>query len=1581
MKNIEIRNARENNLKNISLKIPKQKITVITGVSGSGKSSLAHDVIFKEAQRLFIESMSNQSRRLIKSYAKVDVDSITGLSPVVLVSQNTNVISASSTVGTLSGIYDYLRLLMARFAASEMDISPWKQQRRLFSFNTQYGACPKCRGVGMEEFVDYKLIIKDENLSLREGALKITLPTGYTVYSQVTIDVLNQVCEAEGFNVDIPWKGLTKENKDIILYGSDKIKIPFGKHSLESRMKWSGITAKPRELGFYRGIIPIMEEILIRDRNANILRFVSSHKCKLCNGSRLNQQALSHYFKEKNIADFSEMDMFEINEFFKNNNFSETNNESYLKIREIILQQSQMLIDLGLGYLQLNRKASSLSSGESQRIRVAKMAQSQLSGLLYIFDEPSVGLHAADQQPLIDLMYKLKAKGNTVLLIEHEHQMIKSADHIIEIGPKAGEYGGEIIYEGSASEFFNKNIPNSLTQQYILNENKAVVSPKVDSLEEEISLNNIDIHNLKNIDVNFKLKALNVVCGVSGSGKSSLIIDGFATDFARESKKYILENSKLPKQIFTIDQKPIGRTPRSNPATYTKVFDKIRALFAKLPESKEKEFKSSHFSFNTKGGRCEHCQGAGYNVIGMHFVGNVEIVCESCNGNRFSDKILQVKYKGKNIKDILDLRIEDAVDFFKDQPQIYKMLAGMNELGLGYITLGQRATSLSGGEAQRIKLASEMIKNAKQSSIYILDEPSTGLHSYDVEVLMLAINKLISNGHTVIIIEHNEAIIKAANHIIELGSGSGKYGGNIVFEGELKDLLKTNSLTAKALKGEIQSKISKLDNNNESAEIELFGVKTNNLKNVDISIEKNKLNVFTGVSGSGKSSMAFDTIFKTGRDAYLETFPTYLRSRMDNSSQADYDSFKGLTASISHQHKKSKATLRSTLGTYSGIYDLYRLLFSRISKDKNKELCQQESGFFSFNKQEGACSHCRGLGEITLPDDDAFIDDKNKAILDGAISKNKIAKFYVDSNGQFYWTLKALAEKLNLNIDIPWNELSAEIKNIILFGDNDNLLDVEWVFKQKTKSGSHSFSGYWKGFSNLINEEYQRKKENNNIKGFDGILKQELCPICEGNRLNGDVLSYEIANVNLSELLKLDVKNSKLLFQKWQTVLSKNELKISEDIFAEINTKLDTLIDLDLSYLQFSRNLNTLSGGEMQRVSLASSLGARMSDITYVFDEPSRALHPKNRKQVLAKIQNLCNDGNTVIAVEHSPEFINNADNVYEFGPAAGKLGGELKLIKKDEKIFAENIIRDKREIDFKNSISIKSAFANNLKNIDLEIPMSVLVGVLGVSGSGKSSLIREVIYKSVNASKAINCNSISGIDSFDNVQYINADFINTPNSSLAIFLKIEDAISKQFAKLPQALQNKRNARYFSKKGPNKCKDCNGSGEITIEMDFISNISEKCPQCNGSGFNAEVLNYKLLGNNIFEMHNKSVSEAYELFIDDKIISERLSLIKEIGLGYLPLSQKVKELSLGEKQRLILASSININANSNTLFLLDEPSKGLSNKDIQALFNIFDTLLSQGHSVIMVEHNTMVIDNCDHIIELGPGGGEDGGIVI
>jgi excinuclease ABC subunit A len=1589
LKNSEIvlKGVWENNLKGFDLKIPKNKLIAITGISGSGKSSLVHDVIYKEAQRLFMEALSTDSRRLLKSYSQPKVESISGLSPVVAVSQKTISHHSGSTVGTLSGIYDLLRLLMARFGESKIDISPLKQSRRLFSFNTPYGSCPHCNGVGLEEYINPELIIKDPNLSLREGALKITTPSGYTVYSQVTIDVLNQVCNIEGFDVDTPWNKLSEENKNIIFYGSDKIKIPFGKHSLESRMKWSGIKAKPREEGYYRGIIPIMSEILKRDRNNNILRFVSSAVCSHCNGSRLNKQALSFYFQGKNMADFSNMDIAELDKFFRQDFKNIPNEASYLKLKSEILKYINTLINMGLSYLSLNRKASTLSAGESQRIRLANMTQSSLTGLLYIFDEPSVGLHPSDQEAIKNILKSLVNKGNTVLLIEHEHEMISTADWIIDIGPKAGTNGGELIFSGPYQKFIQEIMKNSITQEYLLRKKPEI---NIDSKKEKsfFEIKNTNIHNLKSISVKFKRNAINVVCGVSGSGKSSLVIDCLAEDFKRDKRQYLVDDENLPKNIISISQSPIGRTPRSNPATYTKIFDKIRALFAKAEKAKEQKLKSSHFSFNVKGGRCENCQGAGYNLVGMHFIGEVEVECDFCHGNRFNNNILEIKYNNKNIKEVLDLSIDDAAIFFQNQKDIKQMLDAMIELGLGYLSLGQRATTLSGGEAQRVKLAAEMVKKAKQETLYIFDEPSTGLHAYDVNILLKAFKKLKRNGHSLIIVEHQEDIILSADHIIELGPKSGKYGGELVFEGSLDEFVKQKSISAQYLSKNRQRNISAKKNkdNTLTKYIEFKGVRTNNLKNIDIKIPHNQFNVFTGISGSGKSSLAFDTIYKVGSEAYYETLPTYIRSRINQQSNAKYEFQQGLTACLSLKQNKSNNNSRSTIGTYSGIYDLYRLLYSRISRNSKNIPSPQNSSYFSFNKQESACTNCKGLGEVSIANEFAFINHPEKSIYNKTITDSKIVRFYLDENGQYHWTLKALEKELGMNFDLPWNEIPEEQKQIILWGHSTEKLEVEWHFERKGRKGTHHFTGLWQGLIPLINEEYERKHADHRASAFLPIMKQLPCPVCNGERLQKEVLDYKILGKNIGDLSSLEIRESISLIKKWQKELPEKDAKIVKEVLEEILNKFLIIDRLDLYYLSINRTVKSLSGGEMQRLSIASNLGSKMSGITYVFDEPSRGLHRNNITTIINSLQEIVNKGNTVIAVEHNPQFIKQADNIFEFGPGSGNNGGELTFQGKgtDYQFPKVNIKRIKKADEkSKHFINIGSAHANNLKNINLEIPCDKIVGIHGVSGSGKTSLLREVIFKSFINNTPTNCKSIEGLDSFQQLIYVNSDIDKTnQNKRIASYLGLESPIRKLFASTESAKANKKKESFFSNTSKDgKCYNCGGLGTVSVKMDFISDINEICPECGGHGYKTEVLEYKFNDKTIAEIMSMDIKLASNILADDNNLNQSFKLLDEFGLSYLSLGSKIKQLSMGEMQRLKIAKQLLSNKSSKTLFLLDEPSKGLSNKDLQYLFNSFDKLIHQGNSIIMIEHQQDVLNQCEYLIEIGPEAGNKGGEII
>ncbi len=1592
MTTIQITGARENNLKNISLEIPHNQLILLTGVSGSGKTSLAYDVIFKEGQGRFLESLSSNTRHYLSRVNRPDVDEIKGLRPVISVDQKTLIRSARSTVGTLSSIYDLLRLLFARLGETKSDITPLKQQRRLFSFNTNYGACAHCKGLGMEEVIDPELIIKNPDLSLREGALVITQPSGYTVYSQVTIDVMNQVCQSEGFHVDIPWKNLTEAQKEIVWYGSDKIKIPFGKHSLESRMKWSGITAKPREEGYYKGIIPIMEEILKRDRNANILRFVKAQKCSVCNGQRLNKAALSIKFDGKSIADFNKMTIAEVDYFFKNYQGKEKSSSTFESIQKEVLEITDLLTALGLGYLQLSRESATLSGGESQRIRLANQIQNQLSGLLFVFDEPSIGMHSRDQQKLLQMMRRLVNNGNTVMVIEHEMDFIPAVDWIIDIGPKAGLKGGELIFNGTSKDFLSQEIPDSLTKKLYLEESlKTNQKSKVQNTK-TLKIQGANIHNLKQIEVDFQLGVLNVVCGVSGSGKSSLVMDTLVDDFKKEQPQYITQGKADIQQIIAIDQSPIGRTPRSNPATYTKVFDHIRKLFAKQEDAKQKGFGKSDFSFNVKGGRCETCQGAGYRLLGMHFIGNVEIRCEHCGGKRFQKDLLEVKFQGKNIYEVLEMQVDEACDFFKNEKDIYRIVSAMQKLGLGYLQLGQRATTLSGGEAQRVKLATEMARKTKGKTLYILDEPTTGLHAYDVNILIQSLNELQALGHSIIVIEHHHRILQEAHHIIELGPESGASGGEVVFQGSYENLLKQTTLTAQALQGKFIPESTDKTTAKKLDYIELKGVQTHNLKNIDVQIPKNKITVITGVSGSGKSSLAFDTLFAEGQNQFLQSLPNYVRGRMNSNSQAQFDKINGLTPCIAVDGRKSNQSPRSTLGTVSDIYDLFRLLYSRTGLDANGNLCRLESSAFSFNNQDAACPYCKGLGEITTTDPDKLISHPELSILNGALKGSKTGKFYGDSNGHWVWTLKALDQALNLNLDKPWKELSENSKELVLFGKPDLQLDVDWRFVRKGKEGSHQFTTQWQGLVALVDEEYQRKHDDKRGDSMLPIMKQVKCAQCDGNRLNSTALSITIDQLNIAQLSSQSIAQCINTIENWKKRLSKEQLQISKDIREELLARLQGLVNMELEYLQINRKSATLSGGEMQRLKIAGHIYGSMTGITYVLDEPSIGLHPKNTNKLLQELQRLKALGNTLVLVEHDIDLIKAADHLILMGPNAGAHGGEVIAAGKTEEVLQKYPMEEQPlpkitkapKSEVKKAIQIRSAFANNLKNIDLNIPSGQLIGISGVSGSGKSSLLYEVIFRSAQVNRAVNCKSIDGLNQFEEVVLVSQKLEDGNSQSIpATYLGLFDSLRKLFADKAKKEGQKIHPKVFSfntKEG--KCPECNGQGKTKVSMDFLSDIWEVCPECGGSRYQAEALQYTIKGKNIAEVLQLSFDEAAYLFGNR---FEIIGLMQKIGLGYLQLGQSLNTLSGGESQRLKLVKqlgqSLSKKANASKLFLLDEPSRGLSFKDIEKLFSLFELLIEQGHSILMIEHNTAMVSACHSVIELGPRGGDAGGFLV
>lgn len=1589
---IELKGVKQNNLKNVSLKLPRNKFIVITGVSGSGKSSLAFEVINNEGRRKYFINLSGHARKYLNKLEKPDADSINGLTPTIAVSQSQSNYSPRSTVGTISEIYDYLRLLYARLGESEnksLEIS-----RSLFSFNSPEGACPHCNGLGLEDKIDANLLIEDENKSIRERAFKITNPQGYIIYSQVTIDALEQVCQAHGFSVDIPWKDLNDEQKDIVLNGSKIIIIPYGKHTLESRMKWSGITAKPREEGYYKGILPVMNDILKRDRNPNILRFAKTVRCTQCQGKRLSEQSLSVKIADFSIDDLATQSLNELSNSLSKLKISSNQKEVAEQIIQPIQKRIALLKELGLGYLSCSRTANTLSGGEIQRLRLAKQIASGLRNITFVFDEPSAGVHPIVNNQIILKLKELVSNGNTVITVEHDEATMLQADWIIEIGPQAGFLGGEIMFSGTKQDFL-KSKHKSLTLDYLQKRKTIEIPFLADKKTAEFSIKNAEINNLKNISAHFKYNRMNVITGVSGAGKSSLL---FQTLIPLANNTYHnqihaigqpqLENFSFSR-VLHVDQSAIGKTARSTPATYTKIFDSIRKLYAKLPESKEKKYTQSTFSYNTKGGRCEKCEGAGKIETGMHFLGNIEKTCDHCHGKRYTEGLNKIKYKEKSIADILDLSFNQASAFFIDEPSVQKQLRVVKDIGLGYLKLGQSSNSLSGGEAQRIRLATELIKGNTKNSLYIFNEPSSGLHFHDIQILLNLFAQLLQQGHTLLVIEHNLDIVRNAHHIVDLGPEGGEKGGGVVFSGTYNDLENCKkSLTSKSIR-----QVPELDKPapttiNLNSPIKLSGVRTNNLKGINIEIPVRKITAIIGKSGSGKSSLAFDTLFSESQNRFTESFPNYVRQFSSHYSQAKFDSVSGLTPVIGLRQKNQIQDARSTLGTFTELYDLYRLLYSRFGEIAEKQSREKYSAsHFSFNQAEGSCENCSGVGTILTSNAQLFLDKTDKSLLDGAFINHKSIQFYADPNGQYLATLKEVGKRFNIDYSQAFDLLDQSDIDKAFFGTGDEVYEVEWKFKRKNNTGTHNFKGKWQGFVALILDEYYRKKANGKGDDILPFLTEEKCVSCHGQRLNPQVLEVKFQGLNIAELSDLSIQETWNLFNSIYQKIDTPEFKhLDNQLTENILQKLSALNQMGLGYLQMSRKTHTLSGGEYQRTLIGIQLNGNLSGITYILDEPGTGLHPTDFPIITRAIQRLKKLGNTIVLTDHNPDIIQSADHLIELGPDSGINGGEIVYSGKPEShpdVFNKSKLRFKQAVTSKhNAIIIKQAKANNLKNIDVQFKTNQLNVVCGVSGSGKTTLVKEVFLASHKANQATNCKSISGLNPENKMHWVSSRKGFSGQSIIANYLSLYDEIRKIFAKQEQAKEQKLKAGDFSfqSKG-GQCPVCKGQGEIRVKLDFINDVSTICESCNGRRFISKVLSIEHEGLPIDKVLNLSVSEALNFFSENTVLKQKLEFIQKIGLSYLRLNQQLKQLSGGEFQRTKIVREILTTDIQNGIFLFDEPSKGLHKNDLDFLFELFQTLLNQNCTLIVIEHNPLIIDKAHHIIELGEGAGELGGDLI
>lgn len=1930
LKEIIIQGAAEHNLKNVGLRLPRNALITITGVSGSGKSSLAFDTIYREGQRRFVESLSTYARQFMGRMDKPRVERIEGLSPTVSIDQKSVNRNPRSTVGTITEIYDHFRLLYARLGIphcarcgqevtalgadpivsrilelpentkvqilapvvrerkghyrkdlegwrlkgfvraridgvevrleDEIDLHRYKKhtielvidrlrvsagkrsriadavemalgltgslvtvfaggenrtyssklscpscdidipemEPSLFSFNSPQGACPECNGLGFNKSVDPALIVPDPSLSINEGAIRTMTKTGYLAYSRLGRESLAKVAAHFGFSLDQPWSELTRKQQNLLLYGSgdQKVRLSFEWKSCSSSLRVKGEDNKP-----IAGIIPSMEKAYRFSRPTHLEKFMRAGTCPACNGARLRDGALAVLFGGRRIDELAALSVRDANLFFRGLLLEGRSQTIGRDLLAEIRARIDFLEGVGLGYLTIDRPASSLSGGEAQRVRLATQLGAGLQGVVYVLDEPSIGLHDRDNRRLIGALEDLRDRANTVVVVEHDRAMITSSDHLVDMGPGAGRLGGEVVAAGTPDEVAAGGAherPEGVTARYLRGTETIPFPTKRRSPSEGcLVIRGARQFNLKKITASFPVGLLTVVTGVSGSGKSTLVsktlVPALRTALRRQNVAALGRQDRSERiagmgetftsmagvrhfdRVVEINQSPIGRTPRSNPATYTKVFGLIRDVFAQSGESRLKGYDKGRFSFNKKGGRCETCGGSGVLEMEMHFLPNVEIPCEDCHGRRYNRETLEILYRGKSIFDVLEMTVAEALDFFGKHRKIVPVLETLRDVGLGYIALGQSSTTLSGGEAQRVKLAAELCRPSTGRTFYVLDEPTTGLHFADIRVLLETLQRLVDAGNTMVIIEHNLDVIKVADQLIDLGPEGGDEGGRIVAAGRpeevalveasltgasLAPLLGLARETRSATRGAGKRKppaVGRAEPGSgpDTRAIRVEGARIHNLKNLDVSIPHNKLTVVTGLSGSGKSSLAFDTIFAEGQRRFVESLSTYARRFVARLDRVPVERIDGLAPAIAIDQRSSARNPRSTVATSTEIHDYLRVLFARVGQphcaschkpikayspgpaaahafekmgnrkvlvtaplhrsglDRETALRRPEDlveivpdlrkkGFvrlwidgtilrldsdraadrfdrkggengidlvvdrlslkkgsqgrladsleqafreghgmalvraaegddalfystvpgcidcgvfvddisprlFSFNSHIGACPTCDGLGALERCDPDRLITEPGRPLLDGAMP-GKVGSWLSRKGGLDEAVYHALGRQFAFDPATAWRKIPARARRAVLSGEGlpQNTLTVTMKRRSARKMREYTFETEWYGLLHRIEEMYR----NVNGSGWRGrviasVLARSVCPDCNGSRLKPEAMAVTVGKRNIETIQSLRIEAALRFFDELE--FEGSARIVAKDALREISNRLRFLCDVGLGYLTLDRSSSTLSGGEAQRIRLASQLGNRLVGVIYVLDEPTVGLHQRDVDRLLDTLFDLKKLGNTVIAVEHDRGTILRADHVVDMGPGAGRTGGRVTAQGSPRKIMnspqsitgrylsGESVVDEPRARRAGSGcdLLIKGATRYNLKNIDVSFPLGRFTAVTGVSGSGKSTLVMELLHESLKgvlskgrSKSGPRRDGLKGLDGHgqvDKLVVIDQNPIGRSSASNpATYTGAFDPIRDVFASTAEArMRGFTKGRFSFNAGAGRCPACKGRGVEVVEMHFLADVTITCAVCDGKRFDRETLAVAYRGKTISDVLAMDVSEAVEFFKNHRRINRILGILERVGLGYIVLGQSSSTLSGGEAQRIKLAAELCKTDTGRTIYLLDEPTTGLHFEDVKSLMGILHMLVDRGNSVIVVEHNLDLIAGVDHVIDLGPGGGDAGGTVV
>lgn len=1732
---IHIRGARQNNLKRLNLDIPLNRITAVTGVSGSGKSSLAFDTLYAEGQRRYVETFSPYARQFMERMDRPQVDRIEGIPPAIAIDRKDPVRTSRSTVGTMTEITDYVKLLYARLGrlhckkcgkpvAPETPQTVWERLRafppgsevvitfpfsiegvpirgvsqklskmgfgrhylngrirpleewnpsgtskrvlnvvadrlllrtkdrarimdsleqafrfglgridvwikpgthlafsgslecaackikyrppvpNLFSFNSPLGACETCRGFGRNIDIDLDLIIPDASKSLQEGAVR---PWGTASDRRVEFEEMMAFCRQEGIPGNIPFRRLSPSQQRKIIDGTSH---------------YYGIR------GFFRWLETKTYKMHVR---VYLSRYRSYTTCRDCGGTRFKTEPLLYRLGNLNIGQLYALDVDDASKFVEALKVPQRDDASRL-IRSEVRSRLRYLRDVGLGYLTLDRQSRTLSGGEVQRVALASALGSSLVNTLYVLDEPSIGLHPRDSRRLVRILKDLRDLQNTIVVVEHDPEIIRQSDWMLDLGPAAGEKGGEVTYFGPT-----RSVNGSLTGQYLKGEKTIPVptkrrTPKAGSW---LTILGASEHNLKGINVSIPLGLFVCLTGVSGSGKSTLadeiLYKGLKWNSrdpqGRPGRHTALSGKDAIQDAVLVDQRPIGRTPRANPLTYTKAMDPIRALLAGTPEARTKGLGPSHFSFNTAPGRCKSCSGDGFEKIEMQFLSDVFVTCPSCQGTRFEKEVLEVSYRGRNIHEMLSMTVDEAVAFFEDHPHIVEALQPLNRVGLGYMRLGQPMNTLSGGEAQRLKLSRYLKSGDGKKRLFIFDEPTTGLHFDDVEKLLDALQRLVAEGNTVLIIEHNMDVVKTADWVIDLGPEGGDEGGDIVAAGPpeavagiresytgqflqtyLRDPRRVR--TAENTSPHMAEPVQRFESVKDA--IAVKGAREHNLKEVSLSIPRNKLVVFTGVSGSGKSSLAFDILFAEGQRRYLESLAPYVRQYVKVLERPEVDVVSGLPPAVAIEQRVSHASRRSTVATLTEIYHFLRLLYSKVGT----QYCPGCGRKLSVQTREMVWQQIRARNKrrraLILAPKVAGRKGFHKDLLAQA-RKRGYRQARIDG------VIAPISENLALSryhehtIDLVVGALPAKnpkemIERALAEGDGNlvvlNPEGGEEIFSLRGICPACSL-----GLPDLDPRLFSFNSPHGACTACDGLgvvvhddaHKPLPCDQCHGSRLRPEALAVKVRGHSIWDLVQCP--SSRLYHILEQLKFKGRERTVAKPIVSEILTRLSLLNRLGLSYLSLSRSGDTLSGGEAQRVRLAAQLGSNLTGVCYILDEPTIGLHARDNRMLLDALQALKKRGNSILVVEHDEETIREADYLIDLGPGAGEDGG---------KIVAAGSLRDLREVPYsvtgasfngaphritshlrpyKESpcIKVHGASLHNLKGIDVEFPLGTLICLTGVSGSGKSTLLKETLYKGVKdrlSDREYETGDFKGIEGWNAVERVlevdHSPIGRTPRSVPASYVGFLADIRRLFAMTPDArVRGFKPGRFSFNLEGGRCEACKGQGSLKVAMSFLPDVYVHCEVCRGNRFNPETLGVTYKGKNISQALALTFEEAAGFFAAVPTIKRAVQLVCDVGLGYLKLGQPSPTLSGGEAQRIKLAQELAKRSRGRTLYVLDEPTTGLHFHDIKRLLQVLQALVDEGNTVAVIEHNMEIIKEADYIIDLGPEGGEEGGYLI